>query len=347
MVALPSDHAFKLDANPFVQAHTPTPVGASHGRIAFLNAQIGAKDTIYVMNDDGSQRRKLADRTLFEGDPRISWSPDGKQIGFSTYYTIDGAFSGYKICIVDVESTNQRCLPNSQANEFGPEWLPDGHHLAFLSEVVLGGERKLYFMDDQGIERHEIGSFYVMPQFSPDGTQMVFESRDEEGVDAIYTEHMDGSNKRRLTHSPFYYDYQDPSWSPDGRQITFVADEAEDREVYVMNADGSNLRRLSRDSTFTFAPQWSPDGRQIAFVSDQSGNQELYVVNADGSGQHRLTYIPSIWVLSFQWSPDSTRIVFVSEQAGGRIIYIITVGNHRVRQLTDSDAYNYGAVWSP
>ena len=60
-------------------------------------------------------------------------------------------------------------------------------------------------------------------------------------------------------------------------------------EVYVMNADGSGKRRLTRNRERDFALAWSPDGRKIAFHSAHDGNFEVYVVNADGSGQRRLT----------------------------------------------------------
>ena len=64
-------------------------------------------------------------------------------------------------------------------------------------------------------------------------------------------------------------------------------------EVYVMNPDGSNPTRLTKDSSDNSISGWSPDGKQIAFTSNRDGNDEIYVMNADGSGQTRLTDNPA------------------------------------------------------
>jgi Tol biopolymer transport system component len=61
-------------------------------------------------------------------------------------------------------------------------------------------------------------------------------------------------------------------------------------EIYVINANGSGLRRLTRNAATDDAPAWSPDGRKIAFMREPDGDGEIYLINADGSGQRRLTH---------------------------------------------------------
>ena len=114
---------------------------------------------------------------------------------------------------------------------------------------------------------------------------------------------------RRLTHSASDND-RFPTWSPDGRHIAFSSwRDGDDYEIYVMEADGSNPRRLTTDSGFS--PTWSPDGRYIAFSSWRDGYSEIYVMDADGSNPRRLTdrsgdnYSPT-------WSPDGRYIAFSS-----------------------------------
>ena len=85
-----------------------------------------------------------------------------------------------------------------------------------------------------------------------------------------------------------------PTWSPDGRKIAVVSGRhgPENSEIYVMNADGSGQRRLTRNAAFDRAPAWSPDGRKIAFLRERDGKSGVYVMNADGSAQRRLTLDP-------------------------------------------------------
>ncbi len=97
----------------------------------------------------------------------------------------------------------------------------------------------------------------------------------------------DGSGLRNLTPKPVGT-YATPAWSPDGRKLAFVSDRDGNSEVYVMNADGSGQRNLTRNAAFDADPSWSPDGRKLAFVSNRDGSYRVHVMNADGSGQRRL-----------------------------------------------------------
>ena len=80
----------------------------------------------------------------------------------------------------------------------------------------------------------------------------------------------------------------DPTWSPDGLRVAFESKRDGEFGIYVMNADGREQRRLTRNGRDGGDPGWSPDGRLIAFVS----KDDIYVVHADGSGQRRLTRSP-------------------------------------------------------
>ena len=77
----------------------------------------------------------------------------------------------------------------------------------------------------------------------------------------------------------------DPMYSPDGLKIAFISTHDGDPEIFVMNADGTNLKKLTDNTAVDAAPSWSPDGGKIVFTSDRSGSFELYRMNADGSQQ--------------------------------------------------------------
>ena len=110
----------------------------------------------------------------------------------------------------------------------------------------------------------------------------------------------DGTGERTLA------DGGQAAWSPDGRRIVYTGPPGGPPEkrgdVYVMNADGSARRNLTRNPSFDGFPVCSPNGRLISFVSLRDGNQEIYLMNADGSRQQRLTRTP--WNdKSPAWSP--------------------------------------------
>ncbi len=99
----------------------------------------------------------------------------------------------------------------------------------------------------------------------------------------------------RCFFGPQFFDWN-PVFSPDGRRIAFNSSRHsggdKHDEIYVMNADGTAVRRLTDNDAQDERPSFSPDGRQIAFESNRDGNREVYVMNADGSGQTRITNDP-------------------------------------------------------
>jgi dipeptidyl aminopeptidase/acylaminoacyl peptidase len=110
----------------------------------------------------------------------------------------------------------------------------------------------------------------------------------------------DGTNVRQLTSNADFDSA--PSWSPDGKQIVFERApagtftpgiEAQEKDVYVMNADGTDVRRLTDSPGLDEGPEFSPDATKIVFSSARDGQQEIYVMDADGSNPRRLTDNPS------------------------------------------------------
>ena len=105
-------------------------------------------------------------------------------------------------------------------------------------------------------------------------------------------------------------------------QIAFVSDRDRNEEIYVMNADGSNLRNLTRNPAIDSFPAWSPDGRRIAFLSRRDGNDEIYVMDAKGRNTRNLTKNPSVDQLP-SWSPSGEHIAFSTDRDGNLEIYVM------------------------
>jgi Tol biopolymer transport system component len=128
--------------------------------------------------------------------------------------------------------------------------------------------------------------------------------------------------------------YMSPAWSPDGRQIAFGSSRDGGWDIYVVNVDGSGLRRLTSHSARDDSPAWSPDGTRIAFTSDRDGDFEIHVMNADGSGIRRVTDHPAEDG-DPSWSPDGSMIAFTSNREGRHEIHVINVDGTGTRRVTD------------
>lgn len=143
---------------------------------------------------------------------------------------------------------------------------------------------------------------------------------------------------------------QSPTLRANGK-IAFTSDRDGNREIYVMNADGTNQTRITNNSVNDVQPSWSPDGRKIAFISQrQTGEYSIFQMNADGTGKTEITpvnyqpsssFITTGWKIS--WSPDSSRLVFRDVEANDNLIFIVNADGSNRRFLINGR----NPTWSP
>lgn len=169
---------------------------------------------------------------------------------------------------------------------------------------------------------------------SPDGKRIVFTSLKDGDLD-IYTMNVDGSDVKRLTTTPGYDG--GPWWSPDGTKIVYRAwhyDNDADLQAYkdllkqgmirpnkmelwVMNADGSDQRQITKLGGANFGPSWTPDGKRIIFSSNhtnpRSRNFDLYIVNLDGTGLEQVTTNGEFDGFPM-FSPDGSKLIWASNR---------------------------------
>ena len=183
--------------------------------------------------------------------------------------------------------------------------------------------------------------FEQHPSWSPDGSKIIYTRGDVMTNFDIYSMDADGGNLLRLTE----HEERDQRavWSPDGQEIAFESQRDGDKSIWLMDADGSNKRRVVEGRE----PSWSPDGKIIAFTSSAfDGNDEIYLIEVDGSDRVRLTNNRKYdWFAS--WDPLGKRIAFNSEQFGGQELMIMNAeGGARVRTSIAEKTYEQEPTWS-
>lgn len=164
-------------------------------------------------------------------------------------------------------------------------------------------------------------------------------SRDGKGQGRISEERGDPSTPAGLLFQV------DPAWSPDGQQIAFASSREGSLDIYVMDADGANTRRLTSTKRNDDHPTWSPDGERIAF---HRSDDHLYVMTSDGSSPRRVTtgLAPEA---EPAWSPDGRLLAYQQRTPGTAIreIWLLNINSGAARQLTELDAQSYTPAWAP
>ncbi len=239
----------------------------------------------------------------------------------------------HRLWVVSADGTGLRKLTTTkgpQRDDMNPDWSPDGSKVAFercqksCQVWTING-------DGTGLKRLGTCNECGEPAWSPNGKLIAFfhhwgAFQDEQSEFAeIFVMKADGSGIRQLTHvtanKPFTAETHRPAWSPDGKQLVFevlngpTGDPAKGRALFVVDANGSNLRQLTPwELSGGGKADWSPNGRLILFrsmspVHEAHGN--LYTIHPDGSGLKRLTNYPEPKAVGTgSFSPDGQWITF-------------------------------------
>lgn len=257
------------------------------GKIIFQSNRDGDEE-IYVMNPDGSRLIKLTDNNAFDGYP--VWSPDGREIAFES-----NRDHNFQIYIMDYDGKNQVRVTDGPFNSRFPSWSPDGKKIAYESKRDKGQE--IYVMNLESKEEKMLTDAWYrsgLPNWSPDGNKIAFTANKLLGW-GVYVVDRDGSDIKPLDTKGGSCR---PHWSPEGKKIAYVSSKADRKgDIWLMNADGSDKRRLTTDShKYDYYPSWSPDGKWIVYANSSDkkrGNWELRIIDIISGDSIQITHHPA------------------------------------------------------
>ncbi len=222
---------------------------------------------IAIMDPDGSNVRTLTT----EGGSSPAISPDGEHVVFSEFGDCGSRCGGDYLVFMRTDGSHRRTLTKFEpgGEDSDASFSPDGKTVVFTRSFVP--KSGLWTIGVNG--KHEklllketLSASYDEPEFSPNGRKIAFSYAEigRRGGYQISTIRRNGSHRVDLTDSrPSTYN-SEPSWSPDGQRIAFrriCPKRCKASDVFVMNADGSDQRRITADKGFQEQPHWSPDGR--------------------------------------------------------------------------------------
>ncbi len=320
--------------------------------------------TLFPESPDEPRLRNLRQLTHGGENAEAYFSADGEQLIFQA--TREGVAPCDQIFTMDLDGQNLRRVSTGQGRTTCAFFFPSGdrivysstHHLdpacptpPDMSQGYVWGlfEFDVFAANADGsdlVQLTDEPGYDAEATISPDGTKIVFTSV-RDGDLEIYVMDADGSNVTRLTHEPGYDG--GAFFSADGTRIVYRARHPESDEeladyrallgrglirpgvldIYVMDADGSNKRRLTENAAANFAPFMHPNGRQILFSSNMheptGRNFDLYLINIDGTGLERVTQHPDFDGFPM-FNRDGSLLVFASnrgaEQEGDTNVFL-------------------------
>jgi TolB protein len=257
----------------------------------------------------------------------------------------------YDIYVMNADGGGVTRLTSGPANDYFPEILPGTRVFSFVSVSRNPPDIGLWVQNLDNPQSAGVmlkASICGSPAFSPDGRYLAVtlaEAAGDDSVQHIWVLDLRDGRNWKIT-AALKAGGSMPQWSPDGKLIAFVSAATGYQEIYIMYADGSGVRQVTRLNAISGDPSWSPDGSAISFFTGTNANTQIATMKPDGSSLKQLT--GSLGHNGHpRWSPDGKWIAFWSNRSGKEQIYIIDSAGTQEMQLTEGTFNNENPTWSP
>ena len=322
---------------------SPVSLSPDGKRVAFLrHAPAKNQSTLFVANEDGTGEKPLAVHKYENAIWACAWSPNGKTIA-AVYREAQGRAV---LMEIPVEGGPERPLSKHPWIRLeGLSWVPDGRGLIVSAQEIPDEPIQLAYVSYPKGEARKITSgfnYYFGVSLAADSS-ILTTVQDEYASDVWVGPLANPDSAQPVTSSARA---QQPSWSADGK-IVYLTEETPRKNIWMMNSDGSNPKRLTDSSqqVANTTPRVSADGRYIVYGSDLTGSFQIWRMDIDGNNPQQLTNEPNQPLPSVDVSPDSKWVIYrkSGEQKG---IWKVPIEGGKSVQLTDRSV-NSGFTVSP
>jgi eukaryotic-like serine/threonine-protein kinase len=312
-------------------------------RIVYVRPGETRGDAIVVADANGANPREIVSARGGWHTHWPAWSNDDRFIYFSqTIATWNGEPS--EIFRVPAGGGEPQAVVRTTRRALFP--LPSSDGGLFYSANTSGVDLDLWWRPSSDGEPQRLTTGvgeYAEPRTSSDGRKLV--STLIEYRRALFSLPVDwsGRNVPRQVTDGFGGDLE-PCIAPGSGRMVFSSSRSGDRNLWMADTDGSNIRPLISDAALEERPSCSPDARQVAFVSDRGGQRGIWIVNSDGGAPRRLATMPVLDTLT--WSPDGTQIAYAVPAGDVPELVIANVSDGVIRRLSMPGGA-HSPAWSP